>query len=62
MWRNSFKKFLGLSTNLLHDILEQIFTPTTLISDRAHARIQGRILYRFGDAKVENSVDEEEER
>jgi hypothetical protein len=62
MWCNSFKKFLGLLTNLQHDILEQIFTPIANISDRALARIQDRIQYKFGDAKLDHSVDEEEEK
>jgi hypothetical protein len=58
MWLDSFKKFFGLPTNLQHVILEQIFTPTTLFSHRAHARAQGNIQYRFRGAKLDNSVDE----
>jgi hypothetical protein len=62
MWCNSFKKFIGLPTNLPHDILEQIFTSITLISERANAIRQSRIQYRFRGAKVEKSVYEEEEK
>jgi len=57
MWRNSFKQFLGLPAALPRGILQQIFTPTELISEVTEERTRQRIQRRFGDG---DDTDDEE--
>ncbi len=56
MWRSSFKKFLGLPTNLPNETLDKIFASTVQISNRANANTRGRIKNRFGSADEEDSA------
>jgi hypothetical protein len=56
MWRNSFKKFLGLPTNLPHETLDKIFASIIQISDRVNLNTRGRIKNRFGGADEEESA------
>ncbi len=60
MWRNSFKKFLGLPTNLPHETLDKIFASTIEISNRANTNTRGRIKNRFGSAEEEDPAITEE--
>jgi hypothetical protein len=53
MWRNSFKKFPGLRTNLPHDTLDKTFAPTVQISNRANLNTKWGIKNRFGSAEEE---------
>jgi hypothetical protein len=56
MWRNSFKKLLGLPTNLPHETLDKIFTSAIQISDKANLNTRGRIKNRFCSAEEEDSA------
>jgi hypothetical protein len=43
IWRNYFKKFLGLPAALLSNILDQIFTPTVFFSTNAETGTSRKI-------------------